>query len=63
MKKLLQDGNGHRLASAGAGMLVANFMVALLIDQLQLQLHPNLIVTGTLLLAFMVNKLVSKYFK
>ena len=60
--KLLQNGNGHRLATTSISLLVANFAVALLVDQLQLNIHPNVVVTGTLLLAAIVNKLASKYF-
>jgi hypothetical protein len=61
VKKLLQNGNGKRFASAGIGALLANFVVALLVDQLRVPLHPNVVATGTIALATSINILVSKY--
>jgi hypothetical protein len=53
--------NNPRLASVSIGMFAGNFLAAILIDQFGVPAHPNVVVTGTLLLAALVNKLVSKY--
>jgi len=63
MRKILKDGNGQRLTSASIGLLVANFITYLLVDQFNFQIHPNVAASGALLLAVVVNKVVSKYFK
>lgn len=61
MTKLLQNGNKQRLTSIGIGMLVANFLVAVVVDQFQVPLHPNVVTTGALLVAAAVNISMSKY--
>jgi hypothetical protein len=63
MKKLLADGRGGRLASVSIGLLVANFVLSILVDQLGFQIHPNTAATGALLLAAIINYVVSKYFR
>lgn len=61
MPKLLQNGNRQRLTSIGIGMLVANFLVAVIVDQLKIPLHINVVTTGALLVAAAVNILMSKF--
>ncbi len=61
MPKLLQNGNRQRLASVGVGMLAANFVVAVVVDQFQIPLHHNVVTTGALLIAAGINILMSKY--
>ena len=58
------SGGNHtkRLGTASIGMLLANFIVALLVFQFGMAIHPNVAATGALLFAFIVNFLVSKYF-
>lgn len=63
MKKLLQNGNGQRFASVGTGLLVSNFTLSILVDQLGLSIHPQTAATGALLLAAVINLVVGKYFK
>ena len=63
MKKLLKNGNGQRLASVSIGLLIANFIISILVDQLGVGIHPNTAVTGALLLAAVINMVVGKYFK
>jgi len=60
--KVLYD-NKERLASVSVGMLVANLVASLLIDQFTVQIHPNVVVSGSLLLAAIINVLVGKYFR
>jgi hypothetical protein len=62
MKKILSNGNGHRIAGASIGLLAANLIVSILTDQLGLPLHPNVVASGSLLIAAIINKLMSKYF-
>lgn len=54
--------NVKRVASLSIGLLLANFLVALIVDQFGYPLHPNVIASGALLMATVTNKLVSKYF-
>lgn len=61
MRKVLQSPNGKRVASAGIGAALANFTTALLVDQFQLPIHPNVVATGTVVIVVAVNILVSKY--
>ena len=63
MRKLLQNGNRQRITSASIGLLTANFVMFLLVDQFGFGIHPNVAASGALLLAAVINKLVSKYFK
>lgn len=63
MKKLLQNGNGQRLASVGIGLLVANFVLSLFTKELGISIHPNTAATGALLLAAVINMMIGKYFK
>jgi hypothetical protein len=58
VKKLLQHKRTHAIS---AGVLVANFFVALIVFQFGVPLHPNVVATGAPLLAAGVNFLVSKY--
>ena len=60
MKQTLYD-NKERLTSISIGLLLSNFIVAILIDQFQVPLHPNVIVTGSLLIAAVINKLVGRW--
>jgi uncharacterized membrane protein YfcA len=61
MKNYLVNGNGHRLAGAGAGFVIANLVLSILVDQWGLALHPNVVANGTLCLAMLINYLVSKH--
>jgi len=54
--------NSYRVGATTFGILAANFLFACL-DQLGVPLQPNVVATGTLLLAALTNKLVSIYFK
>ena len=62
MKRLLQRGNGKRLMGAGIGMAVANFVVAIVVDQFKVPLHLNVVASGSVLLAAGVNFILGKYF-
>ncbi len=61
MKRLLQNGNGKRLMGAGIGMAVANFVVAIVVDQFGVPLHLNVVASGSVLLAAVVNFILGKY--
>jgi len=61
MNRPILTGTTQRLASFSIGMLVANFVVALIVDQFGVPLHQNVVASGTLALATGVNLLVSKY--
>jgi hypothetical protein len=63
MRRLLADGRGGRLASVSIGLLTANFVLSILVDQLGYNIHPNTAATGALLLAALINYVVSKYFR
>ena len=63
MNKLLQNGNKQRGISTGIGLVAANFIVAILVDQFGVPLHANVVATGSLLLAAVINKLVGKFWK
>ncbi len=61
MKKVLQHPHGRRAMSATAGAVVANFIVAVLVDQFGVPLHPNVVATGSVLLATIMNYLLAKF--
>jgi hypothetical protein len=61
MRKLLQHQNAKRATSATMGALVANFVVAVVVYQFGVALDPNVIATGTALLAALTNIALSKY--
>jgi hypothetical protein len=63
MNKLLANGRGGRLASVSVGLLTANFVLSILVDQMGYNIHPNTAATGALLLAATINYVVSKYFR
>jgi hypothetical protein len=53
---------GHeRKTATSIGMLTANLIVAVLVFQFGVPLHPNVVATGTLFVAALTNMLVSKY--
>lgn len=53
--------NLKRVGSVSIGMALANFIVAFLVFQLGMDIHPNVATTGALLFAAIVNIIVSKY--
>jgi len=62
IRNFLQNGNKQRLASASVGLLITNLIVAIVVDQLGVPLHPNVVASGSLLLAAITNKLMARYF-
>lgn len=59
MNKYLKNGNGRRLVGTSIGLLAANFIVSII--ELWVQLPPNVVASGSLLLAAVINYLVGKY--
>ena len=61
MKKFM-PGHGKRLGAASAGLVVANFIFALLVNQFGVDIHPNVVASGTGIIMLIVNGITSKYF-
>lgn len=61
MKQYVQHRNAKRVVAGGLGALIANFIVAIVVYQFGVPLDPNVIATGTALLAALTNILLSKY--
>ena len=58
------ESNGRiwkRAGSFSIGMVTANFLIAILVDQFGVPVHPNVAGTGALFIAAIVNILVSKH--
>jgi hypothetical protein len=58
----LKSRNAKRLGAAGLGGAIANFVFTLLISQFSLDIHPNVVTTGTVVIVVVTNTVASKYF-